>query len=62
MNLKKYQEALADLERLHWHLHLNGGPDLWTRDLLWQFEAAVHDNGDEEEIVILTAEPPQPAA
>lgn len=61
MNRKKYQEAMVSLEQLHWHLHLNGGPDMWTRELLRQFEAALKDNGDDE-IAIRIAEPPQPAA
>jgi hypothetical protein len=65
MNVRKYQEALASLEQLHWHLHRNGGPDLWTAELLRQFRAAVHNNADapdDDELVFLDAEPPQPAA
>jgi hypothetical protein len=62
MNMKKYQEALVNLEQLHWHLHLNGGPDLWTRELLRQFEAAAKEDGADEEIIYLGGEPPQPAA
>ena len=63
MNMKKYQEALVNLEQLHWHLHLNGGPDMWTRELLRQFEAAVKDNEqDANEIVYIGDEPPKPAA
>jgi hypothetical protein len=61
MNMKKYREAMVNLEQLHWHLHLNGGPDMWTRELLRRFEAAVNDNINDE-IVVFPAEPPQPAA
>jgi hypothetical protein len=63
MNMRKYQEALVNLEQLHWHLHLNGGPDLWTAELLRQFKAAVKDNEpDADEVVYIGEEPPQPAA
>jgi hypothetical protein len=63
MNMKKYQEALVNLEQLHWHLHRNGGPDLWTAELLRQFESAIKDNeSGGDEIVYIGDEPPKPAA
>jgi hypothetical protein len=63
MNMKKYQETLVNLEQLHWHLHLNSGPDLWTAELLRQFEAAVKDDEpDADEVVYIGEESPQPAA
>jgi hypothetical protein len=65
MNMKKYREALVNLEQLHWHLHLNGGPDLWTAELLRQFKAAVKDNAaepDKDRVFYIGDEPPPPAA
>lgn len=67
MNVKLYNAALANLEQLHWHLHLSGGPDMWTAELLRQFKAAVNDNAaapddDDDEWVHLGMEPPSPAA
>ena len=47
MNVKKFQEAMVSLEQLHWHLHWNGGADLWTTELLRQFQAAIDDNGSD---------------
>lgn len=55
MDAKKHQEAMVNLEQLHWHLHLNGVPDMWTAELLRQFQAAVNDNDNIDE-------PPQTAA
>ncbi len=48
LNMKKFQQALTELEQLHWHLHLNGGPDLWTADLLRKFQEAVQSEEEEE--------------
>lgn len=57
MNAKKYEEAMVSLEQLHWHLHLNGGPDMWTAELLRQFREAIDDK-----VIELSAEPSKPAA
>ena len=63
MNMKKYQEAIVNLEQLHWHLHLNGGPDMWTAELLRQFQAAVRDNEPgTNEVLPIGYESPLPAA
>jgi hypothetical protein len=67
MNMRKYHEALVSLEQLHWHLHLNGGPDLWTSQLLLMFRKAAQDEPDENETMYLgenptDTEPPRPAA
>lgn len=62
MNMKKYQEALVNLEQLHWHLHLNGGPDRWTAELLRQFQDAAKEDDAAQGIIYLGDEPPQPAA
>lgn len=63
MNMKKYQEGLVNLEQLHWHLHLSGGPDLWTAELLRQFQAAVKDDEPgANEVLPIGDEPPLPAA
>jgi hypothetical protein len=62
MNIRKYQEALVSLERLHWHLHLNGDPDLWTAELLRKFKDVAQEDDADEEIVYLGEELPSPAA
>jgi hypothetical protein len=62
MNMRKYQEALVSLEQLHWHLHLNGGPGLWTAELLRKFKDAAKEDDADEEIICLGEEPPLPAA
>jgi hypothetical protein len=41
------------------------GPDLWTAELLRQFQAAVKDNADEPDkgaVLYIGDEPPTPAA
>jgi len=67
MNVKLFNEAMVELEQLHWHLHLNGGPDLWTGQLLLLFRKAAQDEPDDNETMYLGAkptdtEPPRPAA
>jgi hypothetical protein len=67
MNMKLFNLALIELEQLHWHLHLNGGPDLWTGQLLLMFRKAARDEPADDEVMYLGAnptdtEPPKPAA
>ncbi len=64
MNMKLYNAALTELEQLHWHLHWNGGPDLWTAHLLKMFRDAVQDDNQTIRLgaVPIANEPPPPAA
>lgn len=59
MNVKLYHEALVELEQLHWHLHRNEGPDLWTARLLRMFQDAMKDEPADDERMYLGAEPSQ---
>jgi len=63
MNVKLYNAAMIELEQLHWHLHLNEGPDLWTAHLLRMFKEALKDEEPAiEGPASIGKEPPQSAA
>jgi hypothetical protein len=61
---QKLGQAMRRLETLYWHLHRNGGPDLEVQAIqrLLADAALADTDPDADELVILQANPPEPAA